>query len=55
MDHQVLILILDNNAKISKHYNKVVKYFTDKKMKVEEITVEYEFQKDENKMLRIKK
>lgn len=46
--------ILDYNANLSKHYYGVVKHFQNEGFVVEAVKVDYEFQKDGNKMLRIR-
>ena len=45
--------ILDYCADLSKHYNEVVKYFENKVSSIIKITVDYEFQKGGNEMLKI--
>lgn len=45
--------ILDVNAKTSPYLKKIIKYYRNKNMSVEEIKVNYEFQKNGNKMLKI--
>lgn len=45
--------IVDNNAELSKHYNGVVDYFEKRGIKIEERVVNYEFQKNGNRMLRL--
>lgn len=45
--------IIDNNLNISKHYSKVCEYFKNKNYIIEEIRVDYQFQKGGNRMIKI--
>lgn len=47
--------ILDNNLGISRHYNSVLEYFRNENILIEEVEVDYEFQKNGNRMLKLKK
>jgi len=47
--------LLDNNARRSKYVNRIMDFFMGKDYMVEEKSVDYEFQKNGNKMLRISK
>lgn len=47
--------ILDVNAKTSPYLNKIIGYYRNKNISIEEIKVDYEFQKNGNKMLKIVK